>query len=170
MIAVYVLITILLGFVIGFLMAARRFPSSEVRRLMKTFTSEGFEQGQWKHFRDLVDHNLQVIVKPNCETLYSTTFINLNQGDFELVVPPSSEYFSVCFLNQKTETTQIITNKDISNTDQTRFILTANPNGQDSSVNLGSGICWIIARFGLNSASDLQQIHSLQDQLKIHVK
>ena len=167
MIIVYILITLILGFVLGFMMSARSFPSREVIRLLRTFKKEGFNEGEWKHYRELVDHNLKVIVKPNCETLYSTTFIDMKKGEYRLDVPASSEYFSVCFLNQKTETRAIITNQEISESEGSHFVLCTTPKNRNNEIELDKGICWIIVRFGLESEDALEKIHALQDQLKI---
>ena len=73
---------LLIGFLAGLIILTQVFPIWEVKRLQKKLAKEGYDFGKWKHFRELVDHNVKVIVKPNCETLYSSIFIQPSLGTF----------------------------------------------------------------------------------------
>ena len=159
---------LLIGFLAGLIILTQVFPIWEVKRLQKKLAKEGYDFGKWKHFRELVDHNVKVIVKPNCETLYSSIFIQPSLGPFCLIIPPVSGYFCITFLNKNTDVLSYITNKDISDMDQTTFNIIFSEKNQsvkENNIYLKSNLCWIIARFGIRANEDVKLIHNLQNNL-----
>jgi hypothetical protein len=166
MIIIYSLSSLLMGVLIGLLWSIRTFPKREVNRLYSEFKNvENKRYGQWKHFRNKVDHNLKIIVKPNCETLYSTTFIDLKSGGFKLTVPSSELYFSACFLNENTDVIKTITNEHLNVSDNTTLLFSTDKN--DEANFIPSGLLWLIIRFGIPADGSIEKVHQQQNELLI---
>lgn len=156
----------LFGCTTGLIIAIVTYPRREVKNLYRSFIDEGKQMGELKHFRDIVDHNVKIIVKPNCETLYSTTFIDLIKNNYLLKIPQTSEHFSVCFLNSNTDTIGYITNKNLLPHESTEFILSKNIksiNKSENLISLNTDMCWIIIRYGIPSSKPIEEVHSLQN-------
>ncbi len=154
-----------LGFVTGLTVAVYQYPQREIGRLYRIFVRAGLRHGEWKHFSELIDHNTKLVVKPNCETLYSTTFIDLRKSDYLLSIPPIDSYFSICFINHKTDVQGYVTNADVQTDSSTQFILTSNPRSTERQIFLEQGKHWIIARFGILDQRAQLMIKDLQHKL-----
>jgi len=156
------------GFCAGLIVSIQLYPTMEVKRMFRAFKREGYLTGDWKHFGEVVDHNIRVIVKPNCETLYSTTFIKPSDTAYSLLIPPYPEYFSIAFLDTNTDVLGYITNKDILPEETIRFIINRTnhlkPNNENTII-VDSDLCWVIARFGIPGNGDLTSVHTMQNNL-----
>ena len=153
-----IFIVSLLGLLFGFILAIRTYPRREVNKIYRSFKKENNKEGEWVHFREKIDYNFRLIVKPNCETLYSSTFINLCDHNYKLVVPKLSDYFSITFINFQTEVLGYITNKDLNIDQQTEFII--------SKDKYNCNLCWIIVRYGLTN-DNFNEIHDLQNNISL---
>ncbi len=163
----YILVFIT-AFIIGIVYSIRTYPKREVAQLFETFLKEGYKISEWKHFRELVDHHVKYIVKPNCETLYSSTFIRLENDNYKLTIPQVSEYFSVSFLNIDTDVIAYITNLQLNKSLPTSFVLSNKPNNKgDNEIILNTNLCWIIVRYGIPSADRIHEIHELQNNIDL---
>ena len=160
-----------LGAILGLTIAIRSYPNREVRKVYKAFIEdEKKENGQWLHFTEVVDHSFRVIVKPNCETLYSSTFIKLTENSYELIVPEISEYFSINFLNSDTDIIGTITNQDVNSEKPTSILLTNQSlkvNENYPVLNLDTDLCWVIVRYGVPSINRINEVHAIQNKITL---
>ncbi|MFN8256233.1 MAG: DUF1254 domain-containing protein [Bacteroidales bacterium] len=162
------ILSILPGFIIGLVVSVYRFPQKEVLRLYRIFNKNRLNlNSYWMHYRNVMDHTSRLIVKPNCETLYSTSFIELDKCSYQLKIPEVKDYFSVAFLNKNTEVLGYITNKELNKAGETYFILS---NKKKNHLNnkylfLDTSLCWIIVRFGFSSTEAIKNVNKLQDQI-----
>jgi hypothetical protein len=165
MIGIILAICILLGLILGLLFSIKTFPYREIRRLYHIFKSkEKKQESEWLHYRDKVDHNYRDVVKPNCETLYSSTFVNAS-GSYSLSVPATKSYFSITFLNSDTDVLGYVTNEDLH---YGQLVLTTTShNPKPGVIPLPAGLTWIVARLGMPEEEDLEAVHQWQNQLKI---
>ena len=166
MIVIYIIAALITGGISGLLWSIRTFPKREVNRLYSEFKNvENKLDGRWKHYRKKVDHHEKIIVKPNCETLYSTTFMDLKSGGFKLTLPTAELYFSVCFLNEKTDVLKTITNEHLHASDKTVFLFSTDKN--DEANFIPTGLTWLIVRFGIPTDGNLEAVHKQQNELFI---
>jgi hypothetical protein len=163
------LLSFLAGISAGIVISVIYYPTWEVSKLIKKQRKEGFAFGEWNHLKKLVDHHLRVIVKPNCETLYSTSFIKKKDGPYILKMPAFDSYFSFAFLNRNTDVLGYITNRDsIENKDNTFIIYYNEKEISDikfRGIKLNSKICWIIGRFEIKRPEEIQKVNKIQDAI-----
>ena len=159
------------GVFAGLVYSLFTYPSGEVRKVLKEQVKMGYKYGQWNHFRELVDHNFKKVVKPNCETLYSTAFIRRKDGPYILEMPEFDSYFGFTFININTDIMGYITNRDTGRQKVHRFIISYT--GDDinepgmQGITIDSDICWIIGRYEINSPGDIKKVEPVQDSLKL---
>jgi hypothetical protein len=163
------LLSLFAGISAGTIISVIYYPMLEVSKLIKKQRKEGFLSGQWNHFKNLANHHLKVIVKPNCETLYSISFIHKNDGPYILRMPAFDSYFSFAFLNMNTDVLGYITNRDaIENKDNTFIIYYDEKEISDvlfHGIKLNSKICWIIGRFEIKSPEEIRKVNKIQDAI-----
>jgi hypothetical protein len=159
------LLALILGAIGGLFFAIKSYPGREVKRLIREFRfNEKKEFGEWLHYRTKATHELRIIVKPNCETLYSSTFIDA-KGSYLFTLPTIDQYFSIVFINVKTDVVGCITNRELSS--KTVVVTTELHIQEKNALKIPEGLTWMIARFGIRSADELQLVHQQQDELKI---
>jgi hypothetical protein len=165
---IIILSFVIVGFVLGLIVAIRTFPRREINRLYKEFqTVEKLIDGEFKHYSDKVDHTIRVIVKPNCETLYSTTFLNNPKGIYHLTVPETQNYFSVAFLNENTDVLGYITNENLSKHGASELKIGFDQSNTNVDIQMTAKICWIIIRYGVNNDQELIEARQLQQKTQL---
>jgi len=170
-IILYCLISLLSGLITGLIISVLYYPKWEVKKILKQQKKEGFKFGEWNHFKTLVDHNFKDIVKPNCETLYSVSFIQRKDGPYILQMPPFDSYFSFAFLNNNTDVLGYITNRDANEKMNSLFLISYDKKEFESlklpGIILDSKICWIIGRFAVNNPAEISLINKTQNSVQL---
>jgi hypothetical protein len=165
------LISFFSGISAGIIISIFYYPKWEINKLIKKQNEAGFSFGEWNHLKNLVDHHLKVIVKPNCETLYSVSFIQKKDGPYILKMPAFDSYFSFAFLNRNNDVLGYITNRDaIENKDNTFIISYGEKEISDiklRGITLNSEICWIIGRFEIKNTEEIDRVNKVQDAIRL---
>ena len=170
-IVVFSLLAFFAGIFSGMLVSVFYYPVWEVNKLIRQQKKDGFSFGEWNHFKNLVDHHVKVIVKPNCETLYSSTFVRRKDGPYILKMPAFDAYFSFAFLNRNTDVLGYITNRDVIGNQDNIFIISYDEKEISDSklpgIKLNSNICWIIGRFEIKRSEEIHRVNKLQDAIAL---
>lgn len=169
---IYGLLSLLSGFIAGFLFTMNIYPQKELKKVLQHLVKkEGYHFGEWKHVKTFVDHHTRVVVKPNCETLYSLAFIRKKDGPYILKVPEISGYFSFTFINKSTDVCGYFTPRDVKGTGPQCFLISYDENFPDMpefpGIVIGSRLCWIIGRFGVTNPGDIPVLNKVQDSLEL---
>ena len=159
----------LLGVFIGALIAINRYPFWEVSKMYRTYKNRTSSKNEWVHVYNFMDHTNHEIVKPNCDTLYSFTFINLSISNYRLCIPDiENRYYSFSFLRNNTDVLGYINNRNAGHnrefiiTNQKDYISTNRP-----VIKLETNLCWIIARFGVYPSEDIADVNRIQNEVTI---
>ncbi|MBE0654097.1 MAG: DUF1254 domain-containing protein [Bacteroidales bacterium] len=170
-IILFSLISFLAGGLTGLLIYVPLYPNLEVRKILRKFLARGNTYGAWDHLMELADHNMKDIVKPNCETFYSVSFIRKADGPYILSMPAFDCYFSFAFLRMNTDVMGYITNRDANPASANDFIISyskiENPGLRLSGIELDSDVTWIIGRFELTDAENLKRVNEIQGNIKL---
>lgn len=160
-----------LGAVCGLILSIHYYPAWQVRKVRRHLQKDGIQYGEWNHVYEFVDHHVKVIVKPNCETLYSLSFIHRDDGPYVIRMPSFRNYFSFAFLDRNADVIGYFTNDDVEEDKSTDFLVYYNDDQskgvQLPSLKLDSKICWIIGRFGVNNEEEIPAINKLQDDIQL---
>ena len=155
----------------GLIITINFYPNWEIKKVLKYLRKEGYQFGEWYHEKKLVDHHTKVVVKPNCETLYSLAFIRRKDGSYLLKMPYFDSYFSFAFLSDNSDVQGYYTNRDISYNSENSFLITYDDEEIIDSaiphIRLQSKLCWIIGRFGVNSSDQIPAVNKLQDSIQL---
>lgn len=164
-------VAIVIGLMIGLIISVFHYPKWEVRKVLKHLQNEGYRFGEWKHVKEFVDHHIKVIVKPNCETLYSLAFIQRKDGAYVLKMPAFNDYFSFAFIDENTNVLGYFTNRDVKSNEDSSFLIHSDDdeisNISMPSIKLNSKMCWIIGRFGVNKPEDIPAVNKIQDEIQL---
>ncbi|MEN8250993.1 MAG: DUF1254 domain-containing protein [Bacteroidota bacterium] len=160
---------LLAGVIIGLIIGSFRYPSWEVKKMFKIYKSRTTRKNEWWNIYEFANHTNHEIVKPNCDTLYSTIFINLDESDYKLKFPEMRNmYFSFTFLRSNTDVLGYINNRNAVGKNE--FILTNKKGISNHEIPvkyLNTKLCWIIARFGVSAIDNIPEINKLQKKLVI---
>ena len=172
------MIRTLLTFIAAFLVTTTGFaawhiyniPRVEFERLEAGFAGISETSGGWSHSRNLVGPDFSAVVRPNNDTLYSSTFINLADGPLVLTVPAAGErYYSVQFMDPMTEVYSVISRRSHGGDGGTYAILPPGYSGDvppaDEVIEAPNNRAWVLVRFLIDGPEDLAAVHALQDQL-----
>lgn len=170
-IILFCLLALIVGLICGLVISVFHYPKWEVRKVLKHMQKDGYKLGAWHHVKEFVDHHVKVIVKPNCETLYSLAFISRKDGPYVLKMPVFENYYSFAFLNENTDVMGYFTNNDKSSKHNGEFLIYYdNIDMVDldlPKLKIDSKLCWIIGRFGIEKTEDIVKVNQLQDQLQL---
>jgi hypothetical protein len=169
LIILFSLLSFFTGITAGILISLIYYPKWEINKLIRQQRKEGYSFGEWNHFKNLADHNIRVVVKPNCETLYSISFIRRKDGPYILNMPRFDSYFSFAFLNRNTDIQGYITNRDAAGNKGNKFLISYIEQ-EISDINLpgiklNSRVSWIIGRFEIKSPGEIQEVNRIQDEI-----
>ncbi|MGB0877484.1 MAG: DUF1254 domain-containing protein [Mycobacterium sp.] len=127
---------------------------------------------QFQHIRAYPDADFRAVVRPNFDTLYSTTWLDLTGGPVILGVPDTGDrYFMLPLLDMWTD---VFANpgKRTSGTGEQKYVVV----GPGSTGPLPDGIpviksptpyAWIIGRTQTNGPDDYSAVHAVQDGYSI---
>jgi hypothetical protein len=171
---IYLLIILaatIMGSLTGLLISIRFYPLWEIRKVHKHMLKEGVKNGEWSHVKSFVDHHIKVVVKPNCETLYSLAFIHRKEGPYVLHIPAFSNYASFAFLDENTHVMGYITNKDIQHDKESTILIHYTEEEKKGleipAIQLDSRLCWIIGRFGVQNPEEIPAINLFQENIRL---
>jgi len=147
-------------------------PRVEFERLEAGFLENFEANGDWSHGRELVGPDFTAVVRPNNDTLYSSTFINLEDGPLILTVPETgARYYSVQFLDPMTEVYAVVSRRTHGGGGGTYAILPPGYSGDapdtDDVIEAPDNRAWVLVRFLIDGEHDLAAVHTLQDQLSL---
>ena len=124
------------------------------------------------HIMGFPDHNFRRVVLPNCDTLYSTAFIDLSKEPLILSVPDTAgRYYVMPFMDAYTNVFASV-GKRVTGT-QAGHYLVAGPNWQGQvpggieMIRSPTNMIWLIGRIQANGKSDFPDVHKLQEQFKL---
>ncbi len=145
-------------------------PRVEFERLEAGFSEDFNTQGAWSHGRELVGPGFTAVVRPNNDTLYSSTFIDLSNGPVLLTVPETGErYYSVQFMDPMTEVYGVISRRTHGGGGGTYAILPPGYSGTipqaDDVIEAPNRRAWVLVRYLIDGPEDLPAVHALQDGL-----
>lgn len=171
------IITFVIVFVLTAVAAAARhvhnMPRAEFARLERAHLAAS-DYGEWRHGRALVDHTFAEVVRPNNDTLYSSSFIDLSEsGPLILSLPEMGErYYSVQFLDPMTEVYAVISRQTHDGVGGVFEVVR-----QGSEFDPGeayahtivapSNRSWVLVRILVDDEDDLAAVHALQDQITL---
>jgi len=147
-------------------------PKVEFERLEAGVADEFETSGTWRHGRNLVGPDFSSVVRPNNDTLYSSAFINLEDGPLVLTVPETrTRYYSVQFLDPMTEVYAVVSRRTHGGGGGTYAILPPGYEGNvpsaDEVIEAPDNRAWVLVRFLIDGEDDLTAVHALQDQLSL---
>lgn len=151
-----------------------------------TASGEGAPINQFSNKSNFPDYTDTKVVRPNCDTYYSTAFLDLFTEPLVMTVPPTGDtYYMLPFLDGFTN---CITNSPGTRTGETTGgnpsgtvdgnYLIVGPNYKSdttpdipnlvNTISSATNLVWILGRFQVNDpASDGQTVIELQKQLKL---
>lgn len=110
------------------------------------------------------------VVRPNNDTLYANTFLNLGQAPVVLTVPPTgNRYYSFQFLDSYTNDFKYIGTRENETSGGQYFIYGPNytgtvPGGYAGTIQTPTDSVWLLGRTLVNGPSDLAAANAVQSQ------
>lgn len=131
---------------------------------------------QLGHFRIFPDHTLTAIVKPNVDTYYSISWLDLSKGPQVLSMPATDRYYVLPFYDAYSNVFASYgtrTNGTVDGTEALTFLITG-PDWKgelpDSMIHVQSPteIAWMIGRVQVNSKEDgATKVRDIQDAMSL---
>lgn len=128
---------------------------------------------QFGHFRSFPDATFKNVVRPNCDTYYSTAWLNLKQEPVVLTVPNTNgRYYLLPMMDAYTNVFASI-GKRTTGTADGNFLITSLsytgtvPSGM-TEIKAPTNMVWIIGRTQVNSDKDGKEVvYKIQDGYKL---
>jgi hypothetical protein len=124
-------------------------------------------ENRFSHLEKFPDHTFHRVVRPNADTLYSLSWIDVAREPVVMHVPDTQgRYYLMQFLDAWTETFSI-PGKRTTGTQEKWFAL-AGPNWQGTlparmqRIDSPTNMVWLIGRTQTNGAADYQAVHEIQ--------
>ncbi len=120
--------------------------------------------------RELVNSSFTTIVSPNADTLYGNSWLNLKKEPLVLTVPPiMHRYYTFEFLDAYTNVFTYVGSRATGSNGGTYLITGPNWDGQVPSgmteIKSPTNLVWILHRILVNGASDISNVHAIQDRI-----
>ena len=135
-------------------------------------TENGAPVGQFSNKKAFPDATFTTVVRPNADTLYSTAWIDTAKEPVILSVPDSNgRYYMISLQDYWTDVFASLGSRT-TGTGAGNFAITGPkwrgelPEGVTEMKSL-TRWAWIIGRFACSGSSDYDNVHKLQDQLKL---
>lgn len=168
-----ILISMVLGILIGTVTWVIYFPHMEVLQTIESLEAENGGANKLVHRRQLVGPEFDAIVKPNNDTLYSLTSLDLSNGPLIFTMPPTGErYWSMQFMGLSTDVDGLVGRRTHGGEGQ-KFLL-AGKNWQGSVtdedleiIRLPSKRYWMLARVLVDGEADLENVYAVQDGMTL---
>jgi hypothetical protein len=126
----------------------------------------------FSHVRKFPDHHFREVVRPNCDTLYSTVWLDLSPEPMVLSVPDMGDrYYVMPFMDAWTNVFAYI-GKRTTGSGPGHFMV-AGPDWTGSvpeglqAIQSPTYMTWLIGRIQANGKQDFPNVHRLQDQITL---
>jgi hypothetical protein len=120
--------------------------------------------------RELVNSSFTTVVRPNADTLYGISWLDLKKEPLVLTVPPiMHRYYSFEFLDAYTNVFTYVGSRATGSNGGTYLIAGPNWDGQVPSgmteIKSPTNLVWILNRILINGPSDTPNVHAIQDKI-----
>ena len=126
-----------------------------------------------RRVRQFPDASFKEVVRPNVDTLYTTAFIDMQQGPWVFVMPANSQRYEVMpFMDAWTNVFAAPGSRVTGKAGGKYLLVPANWQGEVPAemqvLRAPTRIVWLIGRTQTNGAADFSLVHPLQDGLQLH--
>jgi hypothetical protein len=130
------------------------------------------ELNQLDHLRVFPDYTFRGVVRPNADTLYSDSWLDLGSEPVILSVPETNgRYYLMQFMDAWTNTFAVPGARSTGNKARSFAIVGPHWNGHlrqgITALRSPTSRVWLIGRIQTNTASDYAFVHVLQDQFRL---
>lgn len=143
----------------------------DTTRQTTTGTGEGRTPvNHFSHVRVFPDHRFRLVVRPNCDTLYSSAWIDLSAEPMLLSVPDmGGRYYVMPFMDAWTNVFAYVGTRTTGSGPGHYMVV-----GPDWKGNIPDGVekiesptnmTWLIGRIQASGQQDFPEVHQLQDQI-----
>ncbi len=120
--------------------------------------------------RELVNSSFTTVVRPNVDTLYGVSWLDLKKEPLVLTIPPIiHRYYSFQFLDAYTNVFTYVGSRATGSNGGTYLIAGPNWDGQVPSgmkeIKSPTNLVWILNRILVNGPSDTSNVHAIQDKV-----
>lgn len=127
--------------------------------------------GKLYHMRELATSKVRDVVKPNRDTLYSSTVIDLHNGPVVVYVPAYDKYWNVQMMDNRSDVFGYLGSRT-HGTGRDTSALIVPPGFTGGSAHLPmieatSNRIWLVYRFLVTSDEDIAVVRKVQDQLTL---
>ena len=126
----------------------------------------------FSHVRKFPDHHFREVVRPNCDTLYSTVWFDLSPEPMVLSLPDmGGRYYVMPFMDAWTNVFAYV-GKRTTGSGPGHFMV-AGPDWTGTvpeglqAIQSPTNMTWLIGRIQANGKQDFPNVHRLQDQLTL---
>lgn len=160
---------VLFSFAAGLFVRLQVYPQQQFARLYDGIVERAGAPGIWIHRDTLIEHEFRDIVKPNVDTLYSTTVLDLRDTDYDLEVSGSTRYWSVQMSQENTDVFGYVGSRTHGYGVAVTTRITRDPGiavGSDAIL-APSDKVWLLARFEVEGPTDVERVRTQQQALRV---
>lgn len=109
------------------------------------------------------------VTTPNCDTLYSTAFVDTTKGPVQLEIPDCGKrYMSVQIMDMYTNNNFILSPRTPGGAAGTWRLISSDSTPRDAhDLRLATPHAWLMARILVDGPADLPTVHAIQDRLRL---
>ncbi|MFD4704911.1 DUF1254 domain-containing protein [Gottfriedia sp. NPDC058432] len=143
----------------------------EMARTMQKFEQTN-ELNTFKHDRNLADDKFRDFVKPNNDTLYSQSWLDLSKGPQVLSFPKINRYFTFQFMDAYSNSFKYIGGSNKKEYKGGKYIIVGPdwkgkfPKGVNV-IKSPTNMTWVLGRTLVDGEKDLTEVHKIQDSYKL---
>ncbi|MGG1674347.1 DUF1254 domain-containing protein [Neobacillus sp. NRS-1170] len=143
----------------------------EMARTMQKFEQTN-ELNTFKHYRNLADDKFRDYVKPNNDTLYSQSWLDLSKGPQVLSFPKINRYFTFQFMDAYSNSFKYIGGSNKKDYNGGKYIIVGPdwegkfPEGTNV-IKSPTNMTWVLGRTLVDGEKDLPAVHKIQDSYKL---
>jgi len=126
----------------------------------------------FSHVRMFPDHLFRLVVRPNCDTLYSSAWIDLSKEPMVLSIPDMGDrYYVMPFMDAWTNVYAYVGKRSTGS--GPGHYLVAGPDWAGTNaeglqaIQSPTNMTWLIGRIQANGKHDFPNVHRLQDQITL---
>ncbi|MEN8245014.1 MAG: DUF1254 domain-containing protein [Thermodesulfobacteriota bacterium] len=145
----------------------------DTTRQVTTGTGEGQTPvNHFTHVRVFPDHQFRLVVRPNCDTLYSSAWIDLTTEPLVLSVPDMGDrYYVMPFMDAWTNVFAYVGTRTTGSGPGHYMVAGPDWNGGIpdgvEKIQSPTNLTWLIGRIQANGMHDFSNVHRLQDQITL---
>ncbi len=127
---------------------------------------------QLGHFREFPDHTLTAVVKPNVDTYYSISWLDLGQGPQVLSMPATERYYLLPFMDAYSNVFASPGTRTTGSEAQKFLVVGPNWKGEVpagfSLIQAPTEMVWMLGRIQVNSEEDgATTVRTIQDSMQL---